>query len=138
MACLESVSRTILEFHGFSLGSWERSKKLYNRIIRGESYVPHLKPFSKDVDLVVVNTPWRKTFEYAKVLLEETRHSQAFTTTVAEAGNWRHWPKEKGLNCRFQNRRWDSDLKTVQQTQFRMAFWVDVEAEFHFDRYNKI
>jgi predicted dehydrogenase len=35
----------------------------------------------------------------------------------------------------FQNRRWDSDLKTVRQVLLDGVGDI-VEAEFHFDRYN--
>jgi predicted dehydrogenase len=35
----------------------------------------------------------------------------------------------------FQNRRWDSDLKTVRQVLLDGVLG-DIVAEFHFDRYN--
>jgi predicted dehydrogenase len=57
-------------------------------------------------------------FEYAKKVLLAGKHAiveKAFTTTVAEAevGCLSHG-KEVKLSV-FQNRRWDSDLKTVRQ-----------------------
>jgi hypothetical protein len=38
----------------------------------------------------------------------------------------------------FQNRRWDSDLKTVRQVLLDGVLGDIVEAEFHFDRYNPL
>jgi scyllo-inositol 2-dehydrogenase (NADP+) len=132
-----------LEFHpGFELlGSWERSKKLI------QLDYPQLKSYSTleevledDVDLVVVNTPVGTHFEYAKKVLLAGKHAiveKAFTTTVAEAQELATLAKEKGLKLSvFQNRRWDSDLKTVQQVISDGVLGDIVEAEFHFDRYN--
>jgi predicted dehydrogenase len=48
-----------------------------------------------------------------KVLLAETHHSRkAFTTTVAEAQELAALAKSNAKLSVFQNRRWDSDLKT--------------------------
>jgi predicted dehydrogenase len=38
----------------------------------------------------------------------------------------------------FQNRRWDSDFKTVKQVLAEGVLGEIVEAEFHFDRYNPV
>jgi scyllo-inositol 2-dehydrogenase (NADP+) len=132
-----------LEFHpGFELtGSWERSKKLI------QLDYPELKRYAtlealleEDVDLVVVNTPVGTHFEYAKKVLLAGKHAiveKAFTTTVAEAQELVALAKEKGLKLSvFQNRRWDSDFKTVQQVISDGVLGDIVEAEFHFDRYN--
>jgi scyllo-inositol 2-dehydrogenase (NADP+) len=132
-----------LEFHpGFQLlGSWERSKKLI------QLDYPELKSYSTlesiledDVDLVVVNTPVGTHFEYAKKVLLAGKHAiveKAFTTTVPEAQELATLAKEKGLKLSvFQNRRWDSDLKTVRQVISDEVLGDIVEAEFHFDRYN--
>ena len=46
---------------------------------------------------------------------------------------------EKGLKLSvFQNRRWDSDFKTVKSIVDKNVLGEIVEAEFHFDRYNPI
>ena len=134
-----------LEFHqGFELiGSWERSKQLI------PSDYPNVKSFAtleevlqSDVDLVIVNTPVGTHFEYAKQVLLAGKHAvveKAFTTTVAEAQELADLAKEKGLKLSvFQNRRWDSDLKTVQQIVSSKVLGDVVEAEIHFDRYNPL
>jgi scyllo-inositol 2-dehydrogenase (NADP+) len=132
-----------LDLHpGFQLlGSWERSKKLiqldYPEV---KSYATLEALLAGDVDLVVVNTPVGTHFEYAKKVLLAGKHAiveKAFTTTVAEALELAAIAKENGLKLSvFQNRRWDSDLKTVQQVIADGVLGEIVEAEFHFDRYN--
>jgi scyllo-inositol 2-dehydrogenase (NADP+) len=127
---------------GFELlGSWERSKKLI------QADYPELKSYptiedllNDDVDLVVVNTPVETHYEYAKKVLLAGKHAiveKAFTTTVAQAQELSALAKEKGLKLAvFQNRRWDSDFKTVRKIIIEGVLGEIVEAEFHFDRYN--
>jgi predicted dehydrogenase len=132
-----------LEFHpGFQLlGSWERSKKLIQLDYPELKSYPTLEAvLEADVDLVVVNTPVGTHFEYAKKVLLAGKHTiveKAFTTTVAEAQELAALAKEQRLKLSvFQNRRWDSDLKTLQQVISDGVLGDIVEAEFHFDRYN--
>ncbi|HSD06132.1 Gfo/Idh/MocA family oxidoreductase [Flavobacterium sp.] len=134
-----------LEFHeGFELlGSWERSKQLiqldYPNV---KSYATLEEVLESDADLIIVNTPVGTHFQYAKEVLLAGKHAvveKAFTTTVAEAQELRDLAKEKGLKLSvFQNRRWDSDIKTVKQIVSSKVLGELVEAEFHFDRYNPI
>lgn len=135
-----------LEFHpGFKLvGSWERStKKLQLDYPNGISY-PGLESILEDdaINLVIVNTPVGTHFEYAKKVLQAGKHAvveKAFTTTVAEAQELATLAKERGLKLSvFQNRRWDSDLKTVKKIISDKVLGEIVEAEFHFDRYNPL
>lgn len=134
-----------LELHeGFELlGSWERSKQLI------QLDYPNVKSFAtleevlqSNADLVIVNTPTGTHFDYTKQVLLAGKHAvveKAFTTTVAEAQELADLAKEKGLKLSvFQNRRWDSDLKTVKQIVSSNTLGELVEAEFHFDRYNPI
>jgi predicted dehydrogenase len=135
-----------LELHpGFELlGSWERSKKLIQ-----EDY-PEVKSFAsiesiledESIDLVIVNTPVATHFEYAKKVLLAGKHAvveKAFTTTVAEAQELESLAKEKNSKLSvFQNRRWDSDFKTVKKIIDANLLGEIVEAEFHFDRYNPV
>jgi len=87
-----------------------------------------------------VNTPVGTHFEYAKQVLLAGKHAiveKAFTTTVAEAQELAALANEKGLQLAvFQNRRWDSDFKTVQKILEGKILGDIVEAEIHFDRYN--
>ena len=134
-----------LNFHpGFELlGSWERSKKLIHQDYPSvKSYATIEELLQDDVDLVVVNTPVDTHYEYAKKVLLAGKHAlveKAFTTTVAQAQELAALAKEKGLKLAvFQNRRWDSDFKTVQKIISDNVLGDIVEAEFHFDRYNPI
>ncbi|MFV8336770.1 Gfo/Idh/MocA family oxidoreductase [Flavobacterium sp. RSP29] len=134
-----------LNFHpGFELlGSWERSKKLIHQDYPSvKSYATIEELLQDDVDLVVVNTPVATHYEYAKKVLLAGKHAlveKAFTTTVAQAQELAALAKEKGLKLSvFQNRRWDSDFKTVQKIISDNVLGEIVEAEFHFDRYNPI
>ncbi|SHF98657.1 Predicted dehydrogenase [Flavobacterium segetis] len=132
-----------LDFHpGFEiLGAWERTKKLI------QVDFPHFKSYptleellADDVNLVVVNTPVETHYEYTKKVLLAGKNAiveKAFTTTVAQAKELATIASEKGLKLTvFQNRRWDSDFKTVQAILVQDLLGEMVEAEFHFDRYN--
>jgi predicted dehydrogenase len=64
---------------------------------------------------------------------------KAFTANLAEALELEAVAKEKGLKLAvFQNRRWDSDLKTVKKILDEKLLGEIVEAEFHYDRFNPI
>jgi scyllo-inositol 2-dehydrogenase (NADP+) len=123
------------------LGSWERSKKLIQQDYpEVRSYTSLEELLSDAVDLVVVNTPVVTHFEYAKKALLAGKHvlvEKAFTATVAEAEELHNLATSKGLKLAvFQNRRWDSDFKTVADIFSKGILGDLVEAEFHFDRYN--
>jgi scyllo-inositol 2-dehydrogenase (NADP+) len=134
-----------LELHlGFELiGSWERSKQLIQLDYPNAKSYPTLEALlQEDIDLVIVNTPVGTHFEYAKQVLLAGKHAvveKAFTATVAEAQELVDLAKEKRLKLSvFQNRRWDSDFKTVKQIVSDKVLGELVEAEFHFDRYNPL
>jgi predicted dehydrogenase len=133
-----------LELHeGFELvGAWERSTKRIQQSYSNTTSYPTLEALLNDdtIQLVVVNTPVATHYEYAKKALLAGKHlivEKAFTTTVAEAEELVALAREKGLKLAvFQNRRWDSDFKTVQKIVQEGSLGALVEAEFHFDRYN--
>lgn len=134
-----------LNFHpGFELlGSWERSKKLIHQDFpEVKSYATIEDVLNDEVDLVIVNTPVETHYEYAKKVLLAGKHAiveKAFTTTVAQAQELAAIANEKGVKLAvFQNRRWDSDFKTVQKIISDKLLGEIVEAEFHFDRYNPL
>lgn len=135
-----------LELHpGFELlGSWERSKKLIQEDYPEVKSYPSLESILEDksIDLVVVNTPIDTHFEYTKKVLLAGKHAiveKAFTATLAEAQELAALAREKGLKLSvFQNRRWDSELKTVKKVLDANLLGEIVEAEFHFDRYNPV
>jgi scyllo-inositol 2-dehydrogenase (NADP+) len=132
-----------LELHpGFEItGAWERSKKLINDDFPLVESYPTLEAVLKDdIDLVIVNTPVETHFDYAKKALLAGKHvlvEKAFTTTVAEAEELREIAEGQKLKLSvFQNRRWDSDFKTVKDIFDKDILGEIVEAEIHFDRYN--
>lgn len=134
-----------LQLHeGFELtGAWERSKHLIQQDYpEVKSYSSLEELLNDDVDLVVVNTPVDTHYEYAKKVLEAGKHAlveKAFTTTAAEAEELKALAQQKGLKLAvYQNRRWDSDFKTVKNVLDENLLGEIVEAEFHFDRYNPL
>jgi scyllo-inositol 2-dehydrogenase (NADP+) len=135
-----------LEIHpGFELlGSWERSKKLIQEDYPEVKSFPSLESILEDksIDLVIVNTPIDTHFEYTKKVLMAGKHAiveKAFTSNVEEAKELVALAKEKGLKLSvFQNRRWDSEFKTVKRILDQKVLGEIVEAEFHFDRYNPV
>lgn len=134
-----------LEFHtGFELlGSWERTKKLIQQDYPNvNSYATLEEVLASDAELIIVNTPVGTHFEYAKKVLLAGKHAvveKAFTTTVAEAQELADLALEKGVKLAvYQNRRWDSGVKTVRQVLLDGVLGDIVEAEFHFDRYNPL
>lgn len=134
-----------LELHsGFELvGAWERSNKLiqidYPNI---KSYPTFEALLEDDVELIIVNTPTATHYEFAKKALLSGKHivvEKAFTTTVTEAEELKQLAESKNLKLSvFQNRRWDSDFKTVKSIMSEGVLGDIVEAEFHFDRYNPV
>ena len=134
-----------LELHsGFELvGAWERSAKLiqidYPNV---KSYPTFEALLEDDVELIIVNTPTATHYEFAKKALLAGKHiivEKAFTTTVAEAEELKQLAESKNLKLSvFQNRRWDSDFKTVKNIISEGILGDIVEAEFHFDRYNPV
>lgn len=129
---------------GFELtGAWERTKHLiqddYPEV---KSYASIEELLADDVELVVVNTPVDTHYEYTKKVLEAGRHAlveKAFTTTAAEAESLQHLAAEKGVTLTvYQNRRWDSDFKTVKSILDSAILGEIIEAEIRFDRYNPL
>jgi len=127
---------------GFELaGSWERSKKQIQEVYPGVQSFPSLESILADdsIQLVVVNTPTNTHYEYTKAALlagKDVIVEKAFTTTVSEAEELKAIAEKKGLKISvFQNRRWDSDFKTVQKIKQSGVLGDIVEAELRFERY---
>lgn len=124
------------------VGSWERSKKLIGADYPGVTSYPTMEALlgDKNVDLVVVNTPTYTHFEYAKKSLEAGKHTvveKAFTANAAEAEELKALAIKKGVKLSvFQNRRWDSDYKTVKKVVEDGLLGDVVEATFAYDRFN--
>lgn len=128
---------------GFTVaGAWERSKQIIAQHYADAISYPSLESIliDKSIDLVVVNTPTYTHYEYAKQALLAGKHvvvEKAFTTTVAEAEELKALAEtQKRKLAVFQNRRWDSDFRTVQHVLSSGQLESIVEATLSFDRFN--
>lgn len=122
---------------------WERSKNL------AQERYPSVKVFrtleemleDKEIELVIVNTPNYTHHEYTKKALLAGKHvviEKPFTVTVPEgkeliaiAGE-----QQKKLSV-YQNRRYDSDYKTVKKIVKEGLLGEIVEVEIHYDRFKE-
>ena len=88
----------------------------------------------------MVNTPTYTHYEFTRRALEAGKHvivEKAFTTTAAEAEELKTLATEVNRKLSvFQNRRWDSDFKTVQHIISKGVLGDLVEVSFSYDRYN--
>ena len=120
---------------------WERSKNEAEKLYPGVKTYRALDELLADpaIELVIVNTPNTTHFDYTKKALEAGKHEveeKPFVVEIEEGKALIALAKEKGvLLTVFQNRRWDSDFKTV--TQVVEEGWLGdfVESEIHFDRF---
>ena len=129
---------------GFELYAvFERTKNLGKKKYPGIKTFRSLEDMLADeaIELVIVNTPNYTHFEYAKLALLAGKHvviEKPFTNTVAEAEELIALGKKQNKKISvYQNRRWDSDFKTVQNVVQQKLLGEIVEAEIHFDRYNE-
>jgi predicted dehydrogenase len=129
---------------GFELDAvWERTKNEAERLYPGVKTYRTLEELLADeaVELVIVNTPNSTHFEYTKKALEAGKHvvvEKPFVVRSEDAAPLLALAKEKGVMLTvFQNRRWDSDFKTVKKVFDEGVLGEIVEAEFHFDRYKQ-
>ena len=129
---------------GFELtGIWERTKSESLAFYPAIKIYRSLEEILADdaIELVIVNTPTATHYDFAKRVLEAGKHAvveKAFTTTVEEAVELKELANKKGLKLSvFQNRRWDSDFKTVQKIVTEGWLGEIVEAEIHFDRFKE-
>ena len=127
---------------GFELaGAWERSKKQIQEFYPSTISYPSLESILVDdsIQLVIVNTPTYTHYEYTKAALlagKDVIVEKAFTTTIAEAIELKTIAEKKGVKISvFQNRRWDSDFKTVQKIKKSGVLGDIVEGELRFERY---
>ncbi|KAL9609791.1 MAG: hypothetical protein Q9167_005469 [Letrouitia subvulpina] len=100
----------------------------------------------QDIDVIVVTTTPSTHFELAKMSLEHGKHDIAharlvlvekpFVPTSKEADELIELAKKnQRLLTVYQNRRWDSDFRTVQKLLQNNALGRIIEFESHFDRY---
>lgn len=130
---------------GFQLaGAWERSHKNILQDYADAISYPTLQALLADetIELVIVNTPNNTHFEYATKVLLANKHvvvEKAFTTTAAEGEALKALAEKQYKKISvYQNRRFDSDTRTVQKVIAQNLLGDIVEAEFHYDRFKPI
>ena len=122
---------------------WERTKNIAGEKYPGVKTYRTLEAMLADdvVELVIVNTPNYTHYEYTKMSLEAGKHvivEKPFTVTVSEADELIALAKKKGcILSVYQNRRYDSDYKTIKKILKKNLLGEIVEAEMHFDRYRE-
>jgi len=122
---------------------WERSKNLAREKYPDVKVYRTLEELLADelVELVVVNTPNATHYDFAKQALLAGKHvicEKPFTVTVAQAEELIQIAarQNKQLSV-YQNRRFDSDYRTIKSVLDQKLLGNIVEAEFHFDRYKE-
>lgn len=119
----------------------ERSKKeahlKYPSVISYDSVEELLA--DEEIELVIVNTPNNTHFEFAKKAILAGKHvliEKPMVPTLAEAeylfALGRTHQKQVMV---YQNRRWDSDFKMMEQVIKEGKLGHPIEAHFRFDRY---
>lgn len=122
-------------------GVWERTKN------EAEQQYPGVKTFrtleemlaDANIELVVVNTPSVTHYDFARQVLQAGKHlvvEKPFTAAVQEAEELIQLAEAKNMKLSvFQNRRWDSDFRTVKKILDEGLLGEIEEAEIHFDRF---
>ncbi|HEV2832751.1 MAG TPA: Gfo/Idh/MocA family oxidoreductase [Hanamia sp.] len=128
-------------FHFYAV--WERSKNLAEEKYPGVKTYRSLESMLADdaVELVIVNTPNATHYEFAKKALEAGKHvivEKPFTISVEEGKDLIELAKKKNKKLSvYQNRRYDSDYKTIKKVLQENLLGDLVEVEMHFDRYKE-
>jgi scyllo-inositol 2-dehydrogenase (NADP+) len=127
---------------GFNFyGVWERTKNLAQEKYPGVKTFRTLEEMlaDKKIDLVIVNTPSVTHYEFAKQVIQTGKHlvvEKPFTATVAEAEELIGLARNHKVKLSvYQNRRYDSDFKTVNKILEEGWLGEIVEAEIHYDRF---
>ncbi|MBN2236927.1 MAG: Gfo/Idh/MocA family oxidoreductase [Bacteroidales bacterium] len=94
------------------------------------------------IELVVVNTPSITHYEFAKQVINAGKNiviEKPFTATVKQAKELIQLAKEKRVMLSvYQNRRYDSDFKTVKKILEAGVLGNMVDVEIHYDRYEPV
>ena len=120
---------------------YERTKRLAEEIYPDVVTYNSLDAMLSDdnIELIVVNSPNYTHYDYTKKALQAGKHvlvEKPFTTTIAEAQELIELAARNNLKISvYQNRRWDSDFKTIKKVLEQQLLGTIVEAEFHFDRF---
>jgi predicted dehydrogenase len=127
---------------GFNFyGVWERTKDLAEEKYPGVKTFRSLEELLADaaIELVIVNTPSVTHFDYAKQVILAGKHvivEKPFTATVEQAEELIALAKRKNVKLSvYQNRRYDSDFKTVKKILDEGWIGEIVDANIHYDRF---
>ena len=130
---------------GFNLYAvWERTKNLAQEKYPGIKTYRKLEDMLADdsVELVIVNTPNATHYDYTKKALEAGKHvvvEKPFTITVEEGNELIAIAKKQNKKLSvYQNRRYDSDYKTIKKVISQNVLGDLVEVEMHFDRFKEV
>ena len=130
---------------GFNLYAvWERTKNLAVEKYPSIKTYRTLEDMLADnyVELVIVNTPNNTHYEYAKKALNAGKHvvvEKPFTVTVKEGNELIELAKKQNKKLSaYQNRRYDSDYKTIKKVIQQNLLGDLVEVEMHFDRFKEV
>ncbi len=122
---------------------WERSKNLAEEKYPGVKTYRTLEEMldDKEVELVIVNTPNYTHYDYTKKSLLAGKHvivEKPFSITVDEGYELIQLAQKQNKKLSvYQNRRYDSDYKTVKKIVDQKLLGDIVEIEIHYDRYSK-
>jgi predicted dehydrogenase len=122
---------------------WERTKDLAHEKFPEVKTYRTLEAMLADdlVELVIVNTPNYTHYEYAKKSLEAGKHvivEKPFTIDVSQANDLIELAKKQNrVLSVYQNRRYDSDYKTIKKVVSQNLLGELVEVEMHFDRFRE-
>lgn len=122
---------------------WERTKNLAQEKFPEVKTYRTLEAMLADdlVELVIVNTPNYTHYEYAKKSLEAGKHvivEKPFTIDVTQAIDLIELAKKQNrVLSVYQNRRYDSDYKTIKKVVSENLLGELVEVEMHFDRFRE-
>ena len=122
---------------------WERTKNEAEKKFPNVITYRTLEEMLADelIELVIVNTPNVTHFEYTKKALLAGKHvivEKPFTVNIKEAEELIALAKKQNkLLSVYQNRRYDSDFKTIKKVLDKNLLGEVVEAEFHFDRFRE-
>jgi predicted dehydrogenase len=122
---------------------WERTKNLAQEKFPQVKTYRTLEAMLADdlVELVIVNTPNYTHYEYAKKSLEAGKHvivEKPFTIDVTQANDLIELAKKQNrVLSVYQNRRYDSDYKTIKKVVSENLLGELVEVEMHFDRFRE-
>lgn len=122
-------------------GVWERTKNLAQEKYPGVKTFRTLEELLADdnIELVVVNTPSATHYDFTKQALTAGKHvvvEKPFTATATEAQELINLASEKSVKLSvYQNRRYDSDFKTVKKVLQEGLLGEIVDAVISYDRY---